>query len=80
MLVQDVMCHPVYWEGGLVADLVEERHLWALSGDLLELCVEVLVLEVLVDERPDLGELVQSSSGARLHFAGMNCWIFPIGL
>ena len=49
-----------------MAHLVEERHLWALAGDLLELCVEVLVLEVLVDERPDLGELVQSSSSARL--------------
>ena len=68
MLVQDVMCHPVYCEGrlGLVAHLVEEGHLRALSGDLLELCVEVLVLEVLVDERPDLGELVQSSSAAGL--------------
>ena len=49
-----------------MAHLVEERHLWALSGDLLELRVEVLVLEVLVDERPDLGELVQSSSAAGL--------------
>ena len=49
-----------------MAHLVEERHLRALAGDLLELCVEVLVLEVLVDERPDLGELVQSSSAAGL--------------
>ena len=49
-----------------MAHLVEERHLWALAGDLLELCVEVLVLEVLVDERADLGELVQSSSSAGL--------------
>ena len=46
--------------------LVEECHLGALSGDLLELCVDVLVLEVLVDEGPHLGELVQSSSAAGL--------------
>ena len=63
---------------GLVAHLVEEGHLWALAGDLLELRVEVLVLEVLVDERPDLGELVQSSSGARLDDGLVDGVVLPL--
>ena len=49
-----------------ITHLVEESHLWTLSGDLPELGVDILVLEVLIDERADLGELVQSSSAAGL--------------
>ena len=46
--------------------MVEECHLWAPAGYLLEFGVDVLVLEVLIDERSDFGEFVESSSAARL--------------
>ena len=48
------------------ANLIEKGHLGALAGNLLELCIDVFGLEVLVDERADLGELVEPSSAAGL--------------
>ena len=59
--------------------LVQEDQFRRLARNFLELCVGVLGLEVLVDEFLHLGELVQSSSGARLDPGGEDGGVLAVG-
>lgn len=59
---------------------VHEDELGGLARNLLEDGIFVLGLEVLVDEFLHLGELVQSSSGARLDPGGEDGRVLTVGL
>ena len=58
---------------------IQKNNLRRFSRNLFEYCVLILGLKVLVDEFLHLGELVQSSSGARLDPGGEDGGVLAVG-